>query len=73
MTLKDQLLDDATRFCQKKGISKARLANIVVNDGKFFERIEAGGQFTTRTYERFQAHFRSESAAESSVVVDDEA
>jgi hypothetical protein len=38
-------------------MSKARLATIVANDGKFFSRLEAGGGFTTRMYERFLAYF----------------
>jgi hypothetical protein len=63
MTLRDQLLHDATRFCEEKGMSKARLATIVVNDGKFFDRVEAGGGFTTRTYEKFQAHFAAQASA----------
>lgn len=59
MTLKAQLLKDAEDFCRQRGISRARLATIVVNDGKFFDRIERGGAFTTRTYERFQEYFAS--------------
>ncbi len=57
MTLKTTLIDAAERHCRWAGISKARLASIVVNDGKFFDRIERGGSFTATTYERFMAHF----------------
>ncbi len=57
MTLKATLIDAAERHCRLAGISKARLASIVVNDGKFFDRIERGGSFTAKTYERFMAHF----------------
>jgi len=57
MTLKDTLLAAAERHCRHAGISKSRLASIVVNDGKFFDRIEGGGSFTAATYERFMAHF----------------
>ena len=60
MTLKDQLLNNAARFCEDKGISKARLATIVVNDGKFFDRIESGGGFTVATFEKFERYFRNE-------------
>lgn len=60
MTLKDQLLNDAARFCEYRKISKARLATIVVNDGKFFERVSSGGEFTTATFEKFQAYFAAE-------------
>ena len=57
MTLKATLIEAAERHCRVAGISKARLASIVVNDGKFFDRIERGGSFTANTYERFMAHF----------------
>lgn len=57
MTLRERLLKEAEAFCAAKGMSKARLSTIVVNDGKFFDRIEAGGDCTTGTLERFQAHF----------------
>ncbi len=57
MTLRERLLEEAETFCAATGMSKARLATIVVNDGKFFDRIEAGGDCTTGTFERFQTHF----------------
>jgi len=57
MTLETTLIDAAERHCRFAGISKARLASIVVNDGKFFDRIERGGSFTAKTYERFMAYF----------------
>lgn len=57
MTLETTLIDAAERHCRFAGISKARLASIVVNDGKFFDRIERGGSFTAKTYERSMAHF----------------
>lgn len=57
MDLKADLLARADAFCATTGMSKARLATIVANDGKFFARIEGGGGFTTRMYERFIAHF----------------
>ncbi len=57
MTRKATLIDTAERHCRFTGISKARLASIVVNDGKFFDRIERGGGFTADTYERFMSYF----------------
>ena len=57
MTLKEELLQEAEDFCVATGMSKARLATIVINDGKFFERLKAGGDCTTSTLERFRAHF----------------
>jgi len=55
MDLIADLLARVDRFCQRTGMSKARLATIVVNDGKFFDRIAAGGSTTVKTYERFVA------------------
>lgn len=57
MDLTAQLLTAAERFCRETNISMARLATIVVNDGKFFERVGAGGGLTVKTYEKFMAHF----------------
>lgn len=57
MTLREKLISDAEAFCETRKISLARLATIVVNDGKFFTRLAAGGDCTTSVYERFQAHF----------------
>lgn len=62
MTLKEQLLQDAATFCRERKMSKARLATLVVNDGKFFDRIESGGGFTVATFEKFQAFFSEQSA-----------
>ena len=57
LTLKEQLIRDSEAFCREFGISEARVATIVMNDGKFFNRIRAGGEFTTTTFERFQSYF----------------
>jgi hypothetical protein len=56
--LRDKLIADAEAFCAQAGISKARLATIVANDGKFFTRIEGGKDCTLGMYERFQRYFR---------------
>lgn len=56
MDLTAHLLSAAEAHCERTGMSKARLATIVVNDGKFFERIEGGGGLTVKTYERFMAY-----------------
>ena len=54
------LLRRAQAYCERTGMSKARLATIVAKDGKFFDRIEDGenpGDCTTRMYERFIEYF----------------
>ncbi len=57
MDLRSNLLALADSYCAARGISRARLATLVVNDGKFFERVGRGGDFTIRTYERFVRYF----------------
>lgn len=58
ISLRDKLIADAEAYCERRGISLARLATIVANDGKFFVRLKAGGDCATRVYERFQQHFQ---------------
>lgn len=62
MTLREKLIKDASTFCAEKGISLARLATIVVNNGKFFKALQADGDCTTQVYERFQVIFDDEQA-----------
>ena len=52
MDLTGTLLRLADVYCSATGLSKARLATIVANDGKFFQRIGSGGGLTVRTHER---------------------
>ena len=65
MSLKQKLIKQAEEYCKKRKISKARLSTIVVNDGKFFDRIENKGcDFTVGTYEKFQKFFDEKSQEE---------
>lgn len=64
MDLKTQLLTDADTYCEIAKISRARLATLVANDGKFFDRIEGGGGLTIKMFERFEAYFRENPAAQ---------
>lgn len=57
LTFRERLIRDAGAFCEDNGISLSRLSTIVVNDGKFFKRLEAGGDCSTGVYERFNAAF----------------
>lgn len=63
MDLKSRLIADAEQHCAATGISKARLATIMVNDGKFFTRIENGGDFSVRLFEQFQTYFQEHPGA----------
>lgn len=66
MDIRTNLLTEAERYCSERHISLSRLATIVVNDGKFFDRIGRGGDFTVRTYERFLEFFASKAPPSSS-------
>ena len=58
-TLREKLLSDARDHCRWTGLSLAALAYRVVGNTHLFERIENGGDVTTRTYEQFQAYFKT--------------
>lgn len=64
MSFKAILFDLAAGYCEHSGMSRARLATLIANDGKFFDRVENGGGFTIRTYERalqwFSDHWPTE-------------
>lgn len=64
MDLKAELLAEADAYCTEAGISRARLATLVANDGKFFNRIDAGAGLTIKMFERFKTYFRDHPAAE---------
>jgi hypothetical protein len=57
MDAKPTLIATADAWCAATGMSKARLATLVVNDGKFFARLDAGGSCTLRTFERAMRWF----------------
>jgi|GEM_PF-6889302 len=59
MDITAEFLSEATRYATARGISLSRLATLVINDGKFFQRVEEGGGFTVRTYERFLTYFQT--------------
>lgn len=65
MDLTGELLSASAAYCARTGMSRARLATIVINDGKFFDRIERGGGLTVKTFEKFMAYF-AEHPAEAS-------
>lgn len=56
MTLIERLIALAEMWARENDRSLSRLATIVVNDGKLFDRIAAGGSCTVATYERLIAH-----------------
>lgn len=54
----DQLILLADTWASSNNRSKARLATIVVNDGKFFKRIAASENCNLVTFEKFLNFFR---------------
>lgn len=52
-----ELLAEASEYCRLTGKSRATIATLVMNDGKFFDRIEAGGGFTMKTYQKVKNWF----------------
>ncbi|WP_139197987.1 hypothetical protein [Sphingomonas gellani] len=60
MTLIERLLALAETWAAANNRSTATLASRVARDGKFLERLSAGGQCTADKAERFFAFFRTE-------------
>ena len=56
---KQDLLTKAGLFCAREDVALSTLARVVVNDGKFFARLNRGGDCTTGAYDRFMAHFEA--------------
>jgi hypothetical protein len=46
------LLQVADCYCAWCGLSRSRVSTIVFNDGKTLDRIAAGGDLNTRSYEK---------------------
>jgi hypothetical protein len=66
MNFREHLLLTSRTYCVQRGIALSTLASLVVNDGKFFVRIEAGGDCSTGTYSRFLKYFADNPVPESS-------
>lgn len=58
MDITRHLLATADAYCRHTGLSRARVATLALNDGKFFSRIEGGGSPTIRTYHRLMTWLR---------------
>lgn len=57
MTLTASLIKVCDAYCSETRLSRGRLGTLVFNDGKAFERIAAGGDLNTRSYERAMLWF----------------
>ncbi|MDX2074683.1 MAG: hypothetical protein SFX19_10040 [Alphaproteobacteria bacterium] len=52
MNYRENLLIAAKNYCAATGKSLATVSTFVMNDGKFFDRIESGGGCTMDTYQK---------------------
>lgn len=59
MKLTASLLAVSEVYSVATGLSRGRLGTLVFNDGKAFERISAGGDLNTRSFERAMLWFSS--------------
>ncbi len=57
MDFTKNMLNAADAYCKQTGKARSTLATTIVNDGKFFDRIEAGGGCTTKTYQKVMNWF----------------
>jgi hypothetical protein len=51
------IISVATAYCEANRLSLARVSTVVFNDGKALTRLAAGGDLTTRSFERAMAWF----------------
>lgn len=57
MDYRTQLITLAGTFATARGISEARVATLVANDGQFFSKLRRGRKITVDTYLAVQAWF----------------
>lgn len=57
MNLRNALIIVANRYCEGSGLSRGRVSTIVLNSGTALDRIEAGANFTNKSYERALNYF----------------
>lgn len=65
MDYRQEMLDACAAYCARTGKSRSTVATWIVNDGKFFDRIQGGGNCLTGTYHSVMRWFadRAENAA----------
>jgi hypothetical protein len=62
MDQRDALLKDIEAFIERAGMARSTFGRLAVNDGKFVDRIAAGGGLTVRTVERVRAFIQGADA-----------
>lgn len=58
MSLKQELLDAANKHKEKTGLTLTTISSYVMNDGKFFDNLQAGKSCTIDTYEKVMSWFK---------------
>lgn len=55
----ESLLREITEYCRNTGVAESTFGRLVVNDGKFVNRLRDGGRITTTTLERVRSFMAS--------------
>jgi len=55
----ESLLREITEYCRNTGVAESTFGRLVVNDGKFVNRLRDGGRITTTTLERVRSFMSS--------------
>jgi hypothetical protein len=55
----ESLLREITEYCRSTGVAESTFGRLVVNDGKFVNRLRDGGRITTATLERVRSFMAS--------------
>lgn len=58
MDYREELLNACKRYCEATGKAQATVATLVMNDGKFFDRMLAGKGCTVDTYKKVMQWFK---------------
>lgn len=64
MDLRRNMLDACERYCEATGRKPSTVATLIMNDGKFFNRLRSGGDFQLGTYERVMKWFAENAPAQ---------
>lgn len=51
------LIATSDAYCTAVGLSRSRVSTVIFNDGKALDRIDGGGDLTTRSFEKAMAWF----------------
>lgn len=65
MDPKQELLNLVDIHCKRTGLARATIATKVMNDGKFFDRLEGDGDISVRIYQRVKEWFKNNTATRS--------